>query len=324
MEQFNEDFISKRARALEKFINGVAIHPILRNSFIFYDFLTIKDNEEFKQKKVIYEQPFKPKRINDFINLEGEIKVNLNNENEIYFQNIIDDAEMNKDLMSELIKNYKGLFDLFAKINEKMAEIGYLWKKIEAKSIKFYESKNTSTSYQIMKELMKNWTEMNKKQVIQMRQNIIESFRYIKNEYSNFKPFAERVNEKKDLFLKKFDEFYSKKNENQKKKLTIPEKIEKFNDIDFTQLSQIDTQDLREAKNFYCGYLNSFISEYERLREVNGRRIKDCVLKLIDLFNKDYQEFSEIIKGKEAYYQNPQYEENVVNDINQDKNETNL
>ena len=217
MEQFNEDFISKRARALEKFINGVAIHPILRNSFIFYDFLTIKDNEEFKQKKVMYEQPFKPKRINDFINLESEIKVNLNNENEIYFQNIVDNAEINKDLMSEIIKSYKGLFELFNKINEKMAEIGYLWKKIEGRSHKFYENKNTTTSYQIMKELMKNWTEMNKKQVIQMRQNLVESFRYFKNEYSNFKPFAERINEKKDLFLKKFDEFYSKKNENQKK-----------------------------------------------------------------------------------------------------------
>ena len=86
----------------------------------------------------------------------------------------------------------------------------------------------------------------------------------------------------------------------------------------------MDIQDLKEAKNFYCGYLNSFISEYERLRELNGRRIKDCVLNLIDLFNKDYQEFSEIIKGKEAYYQNPQHDENVVNDVNQDRNETNL
>ena len=102
----------------------------------------------------MYEQPCKPKRINDLINLEGEIKVNLNNENEIYLQNIIDDAEMNKDLMSELIKNYKSLFELFAKINEKMAEIGYLWKKIEGKSSKFYESKNTTTSYQIMKEFV--------------------------------------------------------------------------------------------------------------------------------------------------------------------------
>ena len=29
IEQFNADFISKRARALERFMNGIAIHPIL-------------------------------------------------------------------------------------------------------------------------------------------------------------------------------------------------------------------------------------------------------------------------------------------------------
>ena len=78
MEQFHEDFISKRARALEKFINGIALHPILKNSFIFYYFM-LKDNEEFKQKKALYDQPFKPKRINDFNNVDGLIKVNLSN-----------------------------------------------------------------------------------------------------------------------------------------------------------------------------------------------------------------------------------------------------
>ena len=103
MEQFNEDFISKRARALERFMNGIAIHPILRNSFIFYDFIAIKDNEEFKQKKIMYEQPFKPKRINDFNTANGRIKVNLSNENEIYFQNILDNVDMNENLMTDII-----------------------------------------------------------------------------------------------------------------------------------------------------------------------------------------------------------------------------
>ena len=318
MEQFNEDFISKRARALERFMNGIAIHPILRNSFIFYDFMSIKDSEEFKQKKVMYEQPFKPKRINDFNNADGFIKVILSNENEIYFQNINDDVEMNQSIMSEIIKNYKSLFELFKKINEKMTEIGYLWKKIEGKSKKFYENSNTYNSYTIMKELMKDWTEMNKKQIVQMSQNIVETFRYIKNEYANFKPFAERVKDKKDTFFKTFDEFYFKKIENQKKNLSIPEKIEKFNDIDFTQISPMNSQGIRDAKNFYCGYLSSFISEYERLRTLNGKRIKECTTKLIDLFCKDYKEFSEIIKGRESYYENPDHEED--RDVYKDTN----
>ena len=304
MEQFNEDFISKRARALERFMNGIAIHPILRNSFIFYDFLAVKDNEEFKQKKSMYEQPFKPKRINDFNNTDGQIKVSLTNENEIYFQNIMDDTEMNENLMTQIIHNYKNLFELLKKLNDKMSEIGYLWKKLEAKSKQFYESNKAFTSYQIMKEIIKDWTEMNKKQIIQMSENIIESYRYIKNEYSNFKPFAQRVNEKKNIFFKEFEDFYFKKIENQKKKLSVQEKIEKFNDTDFSQLSQMNSQNLREAKNFYCGYLHSFFSEYERLRTLNGKRIKENTLKLIDLFYRDFHELAEVIKVKESYYEN--------------------
>ena len=311
MEQFNEDFISKRARALERFMNGIALHPILKNSFIFYYFMTVKDSEEFKQKKALYEQPFKPKRINDFNNIDGLIKVGLSNENDIYFQNIIDDVEMNESIMTQIIHSYKNLFELFKKINEKMNEIGYLWKKIEGKSRKFYESNYTYTSYNIMKELMKDWTEMNKKQIVQMSQNIVESFRYIKNEYSNFKPFFERVKEKKDIFFKTFDEFYFNKIENQKKNLSIQEKIEKFNDIDFNQISPMNSQSIRDAKNFYCGYLNSLISEYERVRNLNGKRIKDNIVNLINLFYKDYKEFSEIIKGRLSYYDNNEPEEDA-------------
>ena len=321
MERFNEDFISKRARSFEKFMNGITIHPILRNSFIFYDFINIKDNEEFKQKKIMYEQAFKPKRINDFNNVDGLIKVNLSAENEIYFQNIMDDTEMNEGLMSEIIHSYKNLFELFKKINDKMTEIGALWKKIEGKSKKFFENRNTYASYNIMKDVMKDWTELNKRQIIQMTQKIVEDFRYIKNEYANFKPFAERVKEKKDLFFKEFDEFYFKKIDNTKKSLSIPEKIEKFNDINFTQISPMDTQNLRDAKNFYCGYLNSFISEYERLRDLNGQRIKESITNLIDLLYKEYKEFSEVIKGRLVYYENnDDSEENNENDLNKDNN----
>ena len=320
MEQFNEDFISKRARALERFMNGIAIHPILRNSFIFYDFIAIKDTDEFKQKKVMYEQAFKPKRINDFNNADGLIKVNLSSENEIYFQNIMDDIEMNESLMAEIIHNYKNLFELFKKINEKMTEIGILWKKMEGKSKKFYENNNTYTSYSIMKELMKDWTEMNKRQIIQMSQNIVESFRYMKNEYANFKPFSERVKEKKDAFFKAFDEFYFTKIDTQKKDFSIPQKIEKFNDIDFTQISPMNSQSLRDAKNFYCGYLNCFISEYERLRILNGKRIKDFTIKIIDLFCKEYTDFSQINKGRKSYYDNMEPEEDITKDLYKDNN----
>ena len=321
LEQFNEDFISKRARALERFMNGIAIHPILRNSFIFYDFIAIKDPDDFKQKKIMYEQPFNPKRINDFNTSNGKIKVNLANENEIYFQNILDNIDMNETLMKDIIHGYKSLFEIIKKLNEKIIEIGYLWKKFEAKSKKFYESSKIFTSYQIMKDYMKDWAEMNKRQIVEISESIIENFRYMKNEYAKFRPFAERVNEKKETFFKVFDEFLLKNNfENNKKNWSIPEKIEKFNEIDFTLLSTMNTQNLREAKNFYCGYLYSFTSEYERKKKKKKKKIKDLTTNLINSLCKDFNQFTEICQGRLLNYENAENEANASEEIFKENN----
>ena len=105
---------------------------------------------------------------------------------------------------------------------------------------------------------MKDWAEMNKRQIKELSENFIENLRYMKNEYTKFRAFAERVNEKKELFFKEFDEFYNKNLnfDNKKKSWSIPEKIEKFNEIDFTKLSTMNTQNLVEAKNFYSKSVN--------------------------------------------------------------------
>jgi len=311
IEQFNADFISKRARALERFMNGIAIHPILRNCYIFYDFISMKDADDFKQKKNMYEQIYLPKRINDFNTANGQIKVNLSNENEIYFKNILDNIDMNETLLTEIIHGYKSLFEIMKQLNDKIVEIGYLWKKIEAGSKKFYESNNISNSYKFMKEYMKDWAEMNKRQIIEFKENIIENFRYIKNEYTNFKPFAERVNEKKEIFFKDLDEFYSKYSENKKTSYSIPEKIERYNETDFNSFSTMNTQNLLETKNFYCGYLHSFISEYERIKDINSKKIKDITINLTTSLCKDFTQLIEICQGRLSSYDNNENDENV-------------
>ena len=143
----------------------------------------------------------------------------------------------------------------------------------------------------------------------------------MKNEYANFRPFAERVNEKKETFFKVFDEFLLKNNfENNKKNWSIPEKIEKFNEIDFTLLSTMNTQNLREAKNFYCGYLYSFTSEYERLKKLNSKKIKDLTTNLINSLCKDFNQFTEICQGRLLNYENAENEANASEEIFKENN----
>ena len=65
----------------------------------------------------------------------------------------------------------------------------------------------------------------------------------------------------------------------------------------------MNSQAIRDAKNFYCGYLNSLISEYERVRDLNGKRIKDTIMNVINLLCKDFGDFSEIIKRSALIYE---------------------
>ena len=52
--RFNEAFVSKRMRTLEKFLKSLTQDPLIRNSQILYDFLTIGNDEEFNKKKNEY------------------------------------------------------------------------------------------------------------------------------------------------------------------------------------------------------------------------------------------------------------------------------
>ena len=165
-----------------------------------------------------------------------------------------------------------------------------------------------------------------KRQIKEMSENFIENLRYMKNEYTNFRAFAERVNEKKELFFKEFDEFYNKNLnfDNKKKSWSIPEKIEKFNEIDFTKLSTMNTQNLVEAKNFYCGYLYSFTGEYERVKLLNAKKMKENTTTLIKLLCEDFSQLIEISQGRLSSYENIENEGNASEEYFKDNSSLNL
>ena len=48
--RFNEAYISKRMRTLEKFLKSLVQDPLIRNSQILYDFLIIVDEDEFTKR----------------------------------------------------------------------------------------------------------------------------------------------------------------------------------------------------------------------------------------------------------------------------------
>ena len=96
VDRFNEALINKRMRSIEKFLNGLLIHPLIKNSQILYDFLSVQNEADFYKKKKKYGKITAPTHVGEIKTLEGDIKISISKEKEIYKKNI---EERNLDYM---------------------------------------------------------------------------------------------------------------------------------------------------------------------------------------------------------------------------------
>ena len=79
-DKFNESFLRKRSRKLEKFLSYLINDPILKNLKIVYDFLSIEKEEDFQKMKKTYEKKKLSSNLSDFVSLDGYANVEINSE----------------------------------------------------------------------------------------------------------------------------------------------------------------------------------------------------------------------------------------------------
>lgn len=301
-DRFSEYLIAKRMRSIEKFMQGIVIHPLLKNSQILYDFLSIHKEEEFNKKKVSYGKLTSPVQVKDFKTLEGEIKMKINQDKETYFLNIKDNCTNMQHLLHKITRGYKSLTVLMQQASEKMKEISEVWKQVADQSTKYKEDYNTIQAYDIMSTVMTDWSEAHKKEINLINLKIREYFRYIKNEYSSLLSMGRRVDSSKMLYTKAFDKLYNTKEGLYKQQdltlwgLSQEDMANKLNllknkDLAFEKMLPKETKKVNEFKYFYGSLLNSMIGEYERIRGINCFRHKNDINKFIRELSDQITEF---------------------------------
>ena len=68
-------------RVLEGFLESILSSPELRNSSYFCDFLELGDDAKFKTKKKAIEKPPTLNKLGDYVNMQGELKIEISKEN---------------------------------------------------------------------------------------------------------------------------------------------------------------------------------------------------------------------------------------------------
>ena len=283
-----DDQVSKRIRKLEKFITEIALHPLLKHSQIFYDFLTIRDDKDFMRKKDEYNKIIYPKKAEEIKTLTGEINISVNYDKEQYADKIKTISENNEDMMKRMIKEYKYLITQLQNVITKIKKINIIWDEFYKKSNKNLEGEIILGVYYSFSKFMDNWTILYETQIKLINEKIREYFRYIKNEYHSIREYytvyeAARNTFKKSNFKltetkerlfeeKKIDEWGLDKEDLENKILLFRDK-----ELSMEKMLPEETNKVKDKKKMYGSYLNSLIDEYEHIKSLNRKRHKDNV-----------------------------------------------
>ena len=285
-DRFSDVFINKRMRYLEKFLNYLVANPVIKNSKLFYDFLSIEKEADFNKSKNTYQKMKPHTNIKEFYSANGKMNLGVKQEKEIYFQNIKDNTSYNQELLNRLnisLKQLKIQMDIFI---QKIEEVTQIWQDLFKNSTKYFDEINITNTYDQMTKLFTNWSESLKKQNTLIFVDVREYFKYVRNNFREMKYVLHSAENQKanyykierNLINKKEDLF--KRGDVTKWELDPQEKttgniLLQDKSSALFKICSKDTNTCIQRRIYYGYYLNKAIEEFERVRDLNGNFHKE-------------------------------------------------
>ena len=293
--------IKRRMRDLEKFLNYLLKDPIIKNSNILYEFLSIESEEELSKIKVNYNKCKTPSEIKNVKSVNGKIRVNVSHNKEQYVEYIGEIASFNETVLKKLEQNFFYLRnDMNVAINRLMS-FSPLFDKLIKISSKYYDDNTTIESYKQIKSLFESWSNTLQKQNSFFFIDLKEYFKFLEGNYNHIKELVQVVEShktnynkiSKSLIAKKIELF--KKQETSNWQLDVADTnnlVSFYNDktVACKKICSQETNNVIKIKEKYGYYVNRMISEYERLRHINALENKE---KTVQFANKQQHILSE-------------------------------
>ena len=329
-DRFDETFLIKRMRNLEKFLNALMDDPVIKSSQIIFDFLSIEEDNKFNEKKKYYNNFKSPLYLRDYKSPNGKLDITLNEEREIYYQNIKDHTELNFELLTKLNKNLKLLNSEMLAVVNRMNEISKNCEELFLNSVKYCDVNEIKICYYQLNDMFKFWSTALKKQASVINVNIREYFKYTKNTFRSMKELVNVVDNYKQNYYKSKRALITKK-EDLFKKSDIskwdlgPNKgmsvvtLLKDKAVALPKMLCNETNAVINLKQIYGYYLNSATKEYERIRKIisfgHRHNVSENAKKEITIISELFKNITEIAVGSPKYNIN-----NIEKEMNQDFN----
>ena len=331
-DRFNEEFLLKRTRTLEKFLNLLVEDPNIKSSQIFYDFVSVEE-AKFNEIKKQHNSMKLPQCLKEYKSLDGKLDIKVDDSREIYYQNMKDHMEINQELLTKLNKQIKLLYNELNIVISRLDEITKNCEELFSNSVKYSENDDLKISYYELADMFKHWSTTLKKQNALTYIDIREHFKFSKNTLKSMKDLIYSVDTCKQNYYKSKKNLISKKEDLFKKgdktrwdlnpnnpnvNINTPN-LEKDKNIALPNMLYNETNAVSDLKQIYGYYLNSVNNEFSRLEKILAFGHKH---NLIDNAKKEITIISELFKNiSDIAVSSPKYSiDNIVKEIKTENN----
>lgn len=163
---FDDLYLTKRRKVLEKFLEYISKDKLLRSSAIVEDFLVIGDAHIYKQKQKEAESKIvAPTKISDYTTLNGEITLEVSNKLKAYSRNLNQNTNSADAVYDKLKKNSKVLIQEFDQLSRSLLSASQCYESLEklmpsfSEDTKLAEIKSSEKIYCVVKLLFATWSQ---------------------------------------------------------------------------------------------------------------------------------------------------------------------
>ena len=293
--RFENDFVAKRMKYLNKFLNDIVENEIFKASEVFISFLSIADREQFEFKKKSFDTVKMPELMEEYYSLDGKIKLLEEDYNEIYYINIQKYVTVQKQLLDRVNYNLKSYVTNITSACNNLEDVQRDFELLTQlnKIIKMKEE--ITKTYDEFYIFFKNWKRIMFNQMDLVNNNIRYFFKYISMENSAFNELIQDRLQKKEEYNKENNKLMIIKEDLWNKKDINKWDITNFDNIDrfqllkdkeyaFSKMCTSETKRVNELHNKlnFCNYTNK--EQYDMVVKIDQKRF----INNIKLFAKEF------------------------------------
>ena len=293
--RFDQDFIIKRMKFLNLFINNLVQSENFKSSEILMAFLSYEDRGKFESKFKEYTTQQPSSYVEEYKTLDGKVTISHDEGNEKYFTNINKYFRLQGQILDRLNFSLKMFFNNMNQVSESLQDVQKNFEILHVLNTRVLMKQTITKSYEEMSCFFKNYRKILIKQNDMVKNHMKDFFKYINLEGKAYNELIERREELKAKYTAENQKVTAKK-----EKLYATGDITKFElgddkNVDrdrilhdkpyaFEHMCKTDTSNLTKIYN-QLGYANKM-----NMRELK-KMIKEYCVRYVDNVKKFDEEF---------------------------------